>query len=94
MNASELSRQLLFYGYDEVTDYLKNSPVNRFLYKRFLEILPTAEIEIPVVTIFNEVYYQCVRIQYDNKPGVDVQKRYLEECSAWLGSVGASELVF
>lgn len=94
MTASELQRNLLFSGYSDVTDYLKNSPVNRFLYKRFLEILPTAEIEIPVVTIFNEVYYQCARIQYDNKPGVDVQKRYLEECSAWLGSVGASELVF
>lgn len=94
MTASKLNRKLLYSGFNDVTDYLKNSQVNRFLYKRFLEILPTAEIEIPVVTIFNEVYYQCVRIQYDNKPGVDVQKRYLEECSAWLGSVGASELVF
>ena len=94
MTASELNRKLLYSGFNDVTDYLKNSPVNRFLYKRFLEILPTAQIDIPVVNIFNEVYYQCARIQYDNKPGVDVQKRYLEECSAWLGSVGASELVF
>ena len=40
MNASELNRQLLFYGYSEVTDYLKNSPLNRYIYKKFLTILP------------------------------------------------------
>ena len=51
MTASELQRNLIFSGYSDVTDYLKNSPVNRFLYKRLLEILPLAEIETPVVTI-------------------------------------------
>lgn len=94
MTASELQRNLIFSGYSDVTDYLKNSPVNRFLYKRLLDILPKAEIDTSAITIFNEVYYQCARIQFDSNPGVDVQKRYLEECSAWIGSVSASELVF
>lgn len=47
MNASELSRQLLFYGYDEVTDYLKNSPLNRYIYKKFLTLLPEYGITVP-----------------------------------------------
>lgn len=70
MNASELSRQLLFYGYDEVTDYLKNSPLNRYIYKKFLTILPEYGITVPLVTMFNEIYYQCVRVNYDGMPGV------------------------
>ena len=94
MDASELNRKLLYCGYSDVTDYLKRCPVNRFIYKRLIELLPKAEIDLQAVTVFNEVYYQCARIQYDHNPGVDIQKRYLEESASWLNSVGASELVF
>ena len=94
MNASELSRKLLYCGYSDVTDYLKRGPVERFLYKRLIEIVPMAEIDVPVVNILNELYYQCARIQYDHTPGTNVQKRYLEESAAWLDSVSASQLVF
>lgn len=94
MNASELSRQLLFYGYDEVTDYLKNSPLNRYLYKMFLNVLPQCDIDVPMVRLFNEIYYQCVRVNYDGNPGVDVEKRYLAEEEHWLQSKRAADLVF
>lgn len=94
MNASELNRQLLFYGYSEATDFLKNSPLNRYLYKQFLNILPKYGIGIPMVQLFNEIYYQCVRVNYDGTPGVDIKQRYFEEESEWLKSEAAANLVF
>lgn len=94
MNASELSRQLLFYGYEEVTDYLKNSPMNRYLYKMFLKVLPQCDIKVPMVTLFNEIYYQCVRVNYDGAPGVNIEQRYLAEEEKWLQSKRAADLVF
>ena len=93
MTASELSRQLLFYGYDEVTDYLKNSPLNRYIYKKFLNVLPQCDIDIPIVRLFNEIYYQCVRVNYDGNPGVDIERRYLAEEEHWLQSKRAADLV-
>ena len=94
MTASELSRQLLFYGYTEVTDYLKNSPLNRYLYKKFLTLLPKYGIDIPIVDMFNEIYYQCVHVNYDGMPGIDVEQRYVVEAESWLQSKAAAEMVF
>ena len=94
MNASELSRQLLFYGYNEVTDYLKNSTLNRYIYKKFLVLLPENQITVPMVKLFNEIYYQCIHVNFDAMPGVDVESRYISECETWLGSKPAMEVVF
>lgn len=94
MNASELSRQLLFYGYNEVTDYLKNSPLNRYIYKLFLQVLPQCNIDTPMVRLFNEIYYQCVRVNYDGTPGVEIEPRYIKEEEDWLNSTSAAQLVF
>ena len=94
MTASELSRQLLFYGYDEATDFLKNSPLNRYLYKKFLLLLPEYGINVPMVTFFNEMYYQCVRVNYDGTPGVDIEKRYIAEEEERLKSQIATNIVF
>lgn len=94
MTASELIRQLLFYGYEEVTDYLKNSPLNRYLYKQFLNLLPAHNIEVPMVSLFNEIYFQCVHVNYDGSPGVDIGQRYLSESEAWLESQSATQVVF
>ena len=79
-----------------MADYLKNSQVNRFIYKQMLDLLPDHHIEIPELTLFNEIYYQCVRVQYDGNPGEDVSLRYLDEEEAWLGpdSGHANILVF
>lgn len=94
MTFSELNRKLLFHGQQEVTDYLRNSPLNRFLYKKFLGILSASGIEVPMVTLFNEIYYQCVRINYDLDPGVDPQRRYWAEEATWLHSSEGAQLVF
>ena len=94
MTASELNRQLLFYGYTEATDFLKNSPLNRYLYKQFLNIIPKYGIDIPMVQLFNEIYYQCVRVNYDGTPGVEIKQRYIAEEAEWLNSQSAADLVF
>ncbi len=94
MNASELNRQLLFYGYTEATDFLKNSPLNRYLYKQFLNIMPKYGIDIPMVQLFNEIYYQCVRMNYDGTPGVEIKQRYFVEELDWIKSVPAGSLIF
>lgn len=94
MNASELNRKLLYCGYTDLADHLKNSPLNRRIYKILLVELPSWKIDIPIVTILNEIYYQCIRVRYDGNPGVDVPKRYLKEEEHWLNSGPAAELVF
>ena len=94
MNASELNRKLLFCGHREATDYLKDSPLNRYLYKLFIEVLPKYQMNVDVVTLFNEIYYQCVRVNYDGTPGVDIEQRYLAEEEAWIKSDVAAQLVF
>lgn len=94
MNASELHRKLLYCGYSDVTDYLKNSPMNRFIYRLLLSVRPEYDIETSILTIFNELYYQCVKIQFDRNPGVDVFKRYVQEECVWLNSEDAATLVF
>ena len=94
MTASELNRNLLFHGYDEVTDYLKNSPLNRYLYKRILGILSARGIEVPIVKLFNEIYYQCVRVNYDATPGSDIERRYWLEEEVQLRSSEGAQLVF
>lgn len=94
MSPSSLNRKLLFHGYEEVTDYLKNSPLNRYLYKSILGILSASGINVPVVTLFNEIYYQCVRVNFDGTPGVNMERRYWSEEEAWIGSSDGAQLVF
>ncbi len=94
MNASELNRKLLFSGYAEATDFLNSSPLNRYLYKFFIDKLPQYRIDVPIVTFFNEIYYQCVRINYDGTPGVYIEQRYLAEEEEWIKSDVATQLVF
>ena len=81
MTASELNRKLLFFGQNDVTDFLRNSPLNRFLYKKLLGILSASGIGVPAVTLFNEMYYQCTRVNYDGMPGVDIGQRYWSEAA-------------
>ena len=94
MTSSELHRKLLYCGYVDLVDYLSNSPTNRHIYNLMIDILPQHQIEVPIVTFFNEVYYQCTRVQFDGNPGDDVQHRYLDEEATWLGAQKAALLVF
>lgn len=94
MNASELSRKPLYCGYSDLTDYLMNSPLNRYIYKMLLVDLPRLQIDIPVLDILNEIYYQNVRVRYDHTPGQEVLKRYVGEEERWLNSKPAAYMVF
>ena len=93
MNASALRRQLLYYGYSDINDYLKDSPFNCYIYNHLLQLWPTLGIRTPILTIFNEIYYQCVNVRYDRSPGIDIERRYYKEESEWLGSSQSAELV-
>lgn len=94
MTSSELHRKLLYCGYDEATSYLNDSGLNRYLYRKFLDIVPEHHIEVPIVTLFNEVYYQCVRVNYDGNPGFGIEYSYIAEEKRWLKSDEATQLVF
>lgn len=78
-----------------MADYM-NSQVNRFIYRQMRVLFPDHHIDIPELTLFNEIYYQCVRVQHDGNPGEDVSLRYLDEEEVWLGpdSGHANILVF
>lgn len=86
MDSSTLHRKLLYCGYSDVADHLKNSPINRYIYKLLIDLLPAYQIAVPVVNIFNEVYYQCVRIQSEGNPTEEISRRYIDEEEVWLGS--------
>ena len=94
MTSSELNRLLLFCGYSEVADFLNDNPLNRHLHKHFLRLMPLHQIEVPVVCLFNEIYYQAVRIDYDATPGVDIGSRYLRDSETQLHTQPATQLVY
>lgn len=94
MTSSELNRKLLFCGFSDMTDYLRNSPLNRYLYKALLRYTQLRHIEVPMVMMFNEIYYQSIRVRFDSNPGYKVSERYIENCKQWLSSSEATELVF
>ena len=94
MTSSELHRKLLYCGYDDMADYLRNSPFNRCIYNIVVEFGLYSGIDTPMVEIFNEAYYQCVHVNYDSDPGVNIEKRYLKEEEVWLGSFDAAKFVF
>ena len=93
MTASELQRKLLYRGHNDMADYLRNSPFNRCVYNVLLRHGPNP-LPLNMLTLFNEAYYQCVRINYDPTPGVDLSTRYLQEETSWLSSNQSANLVF
>ena len=94
MTSSELHRKLLYCGYDDMSAYLMNKPINQYMHKLMLDLCEKHQIEVPVLTLFNEVYYQCARVQYDGDSYGEVRTRYLVEEQVWLQSDKAAELVF
>ncbi len=93
MTASELQRMLLYRGHDDMADYLRNSPFNRCIYNVILRYGPKP-LPLDMLTLFNEAYYQCVRINYDPTPGTDLSSRYVREETLWLTSNQSAILVF
>ena len=64
------------------------------MHELMLNLCEKHQIEVPILTLFNEIYYQCVRVHYDGNPGKGLLKRYLIEERVWLQSELAAELVF
>lgn len=93
MTASELQRILLYRGHDDMADYLRNSPFNRCVYNVILRHGPKP-LPLDMLTLFNEAYYQCVRINYDPTPGTDLSARYVQEETLWLTSNQSANLIF
>lgn len=93
MTKSELQRILLYRGHDDMADYLRNSPFNRCIYSVILRHGPK-QLPVDMLTLFNEAYYQCVRINYDPTPGTDLSNRYVQEETLWLNSAQSANLVF
>lgn len=93
MTVSELQRKLLYQGHDDMADYLRNSPFNRCVYNVILRHGPKP-LPLDMLTLFNEAYYQCVRINYDPTPGTDLSTRYVQEEALWLTSNQSANLIF
>lgn len=93
MTKSELLRKLLYRGHEDMVDYLRNSPFNRCVYNLLLSHGPKP-LEIPMLAIFNEVYYLCVCINYEANPETDMVARYMKEETVWLKSRSSAMLVF
>lgn len=64
------------------------------MHEQLLYLCDKHHIDVEVLTLFNEIYYQCVRLQYDGSPDGDLRKRYMVEETVWLKSQLAAELVF
>ena len=93
MNASELHRKLHYCGYADISAYLTDNAVNRYIYKQLINVWQRYGVSTSTLKLFNEVYYQCVKVQTDSRPGEEVQRRYLKDAEAWLGSCDAALLV-
>lgn len=93
MTASDLYRKLYYCGYTDIEAYLHDNPVNRYIYKQLIELRQNGTVKTPTLTLFNEVYYQCVKVQTDRLPGEEVQRRYLRDTEDWLGSCNSALLV-
>ena len=91
MTASELHRKLLYCGYPDLTDYLRTN-FNRCVYNVLLDYGPKP-LEVPMLTIFNEAYYLCVRVNFESDPGNELVSRYLSEETEWLHSEKSAHLV-
>lgn len=93
MTVSELQRMLLYRGHDDMADYLRNSPFNRCVYNVILRHGPKP-LPLDMLTLFNEAYYQCIRINYDPTPGTDLHTRYVQEATLRLSSAQSANLIF
>lgn len=94
MKPSELYRKLLFKGHTELSPFLDESPVNRFLYQFMREVKSSQNLNISMAAILNEVYFICIRATRENKIDEITVNRYMAEEITWIRSTKAVESVF
>lgn len=94
MKASELHRKLLFKGHTELSPFLDESPVNRFLYQFMREVRSDQDLNISMAAILNEVYFICIRASRENQMDEITVNRYMAEEETWTRSPIATEMIF
>ena len=94
MKASELHRKLLYKGHSELSAFFEENPLNYLLYQFLRDVKPRHQVNMSMVTIFNEVYFNCIRASRDLTPGDNIFERYISEEKIWTGSSLATDLIF
>ena len=94
MKASELHRKLLFKGHTELSPFLDESPVNRFLYQFMQDVRSSQELHMSMAAILNEVYFVCIRASRENKIDEITVNRFISEEETWTRSSKVTEMIF
>lgn len=90
----KLPRALLWTDKTSMEEFLKE-PVNEKLYEYYLYIKSSTINEGGLkrpIKLFNEIYYQLTRFEYENDLNFDVD-RYIQDIKANIGSLHSSLLV-
>ena len=92
----KLPRELLWTDITSMDEFL-NEPVNREMYEMFLKIkqrtLLLKSSEYAVIKIFNEVYYQCTRIAYEQDPDIRLES-YITDIKSNMGTYNHARVVY
>lgn len=89
----KLTRNLLWQD-KTMGELIAASPMNIELHEVYKELVALEDVEIiPAERIFNEVYYQCTRIVYENNPEPDFEAVELD-IKANVGTKMVSRLVY
>ena len=92
----KLPRALLWNDKTSMEEFL-NESVNREMYDIFLKIkewtLLLKDTEYSVLKIFNEVYYQCTKIVYEQNPNVQLRD-YTIDIKSNMGSYNLAKVVY
>ncbi len=90
----KLPRVLLWTDKNRLDEFFVE-PINRELYDFFLEIRSMSTRIGPMrgtLKMFNEIYYQMTRVEYENKLDVDID-RYVQDIKANMGMLNSDILV-
>ena len=90
----KLPRALLWTDLDSMNEFLME-PVNRDMYEVILKInkYSSTFLDDEVTNIFNEVYYQCTRIIYEQKPN-KLLRDYIIDIKSNIGSFNNANIVY
>ena len=91
----KLPRVLLWTDKTSMDEFFVE-PINRELYDSFLEIRRLSARIAPMreaLRLFNEIYYQMTRVEYENKLDVDIDS-YVQDIKANMGMLHSAIFVF
>jgi hypothetical protein len=92
----KLPRALLWTDIESMDEFLK-APVNQEMYDLFLKIKQRTMLlknsDYAVIKIFNEVYYQCTRIVYEQEPNIRL-KDYITDIKSNMGTYNHARVIY